>query len=194
MFMVGSDSPGIRYHPLNTLSWDRQCEIIFDRVRVTEDQILGRVGEAGDVLERLLEQAVVAKCVEMLGGVHKAFEMTVAYAKERKQFNRPIGSFQAIPHHCANMAIDVDSACFITYQAVRKLSEGLSAGMEASMAKAWISEASRRVTRLGHQIHGAISFTDEHDMHLYYRNAKAGETAFGDADYHLEKIAQYLGM
>jgi alkylation response protein AidB-like acyl-CoA dehydrogenase len=130
----------------------------------------------------------------MVGGLQTTFDMTVAYAKERKQFGRPIGTFQAIQHHCANMVIDVDGARFITYQAAWRISEGLPASMDAAMAKAWTSEASKRVTQLGHQIHGAISFCDEHDMHLFYRKAKAGAVAFGDRDLHLEKVAQQLGL
>ena len=151
-------------------------------------------GQAGDVLDNLQERAAVAKCAEMVGGLKATFDMTVAYAKEREQFGRAIGSFQAVQHHCANMVVDVDGARFITYQAAWRIAEGLPAGMESAMAKAWTSEASHRVTRFGHQIHGAVSFCDEHDMHLYYRKAKAGEVAFGDGDYHLEKVAQQLGL
>jgi len=146
------------------------------------------------LLAGLQEKAAVAKCAEMVGGLQTTFDMTVAYAKERKQFGKPIGSFQAVQHHCANMVIDVDGARFITYQAAWRIAEGLPAGMEASMAKAWTSEASRRVTVLGHQIHGAISFCEEHDMHLFYRKAKAGAVAFGDGDHHLEKVARQLGL
>jgi alkylation response protein AidB-like acyl-CoA dehydrogenase len=120
--------------------------------------------------------------------------MTVAYAKERKQFGRPIGCFQAVQHHCADMVVDVDGSRFITYQAAWKIAGGLPSSMEAAMAKAWTSAASRRVTSLAHQIHGAISFTEEVDVHLYYRRAKAGEIAFGDADYHLEKVARQLDL
>jgi len=120
--------------------------------------------------------------------------MTVKYAKDRKQFGRPIGSFQAVQHHCANMVVDVDGSRFMTYQAAWKISEGLPASREAAMAKAWTSEASRRVTSLAHQIHGAISFTEEYDVHLFYRRAKAGELAFGDTEYYLERVAQELGL
>ncbi len=194
LFLVDPQNPNIKSTKLETLSWDKQYEVIFDNVCVSADSIIGEVGEANDILNHLLDYAAVAKSAEMLGGIQKAFKMSVAYAKERKQFDKPIGSFQAIQHHCANMLIDVDGARFIIYQAARKLAAGEPAGMESAMAKAWVSDASYRVTRLGHQIHSAISFTDEHDMHLYYRNAKTGEIAFGNSDYHLERIAQHLGM
>jgi 3-oxocholest-4-en-26-oyl-CoA dehydrogenase beta subunit len=146
------------------------------------------------VLERLMEIAAVAKCAEMVGGMQAAFERSVAYAKERRQFGKPIGSFQAVQHHCANMVVDVDGARFLTYQAAWKIAENMPAAVEASMAKAWTSEAARKVTTLAHQIHGAISFCEEHDIHLYYRKAKAGETAFGDGNFHLARLAVELGL
>ena len=113
---------------------------------------------------------------------------------QRTQFGRPIGSFQAIQHHCANMATDVEGSKFITYQAAWRLSEGLPADREVAMAKAWVSDAYRRVCALGHQSHGAIGFTKEHNMQLYSRRAKASEIMFGDTDFHLENVANIIGL
>ncbi|MGD8522275.1 MAG: acyl-CoA dehydrogenase family protein [Desulfobacterales bacterium] len=194
LFLVDTQSSGINCSPFNTLGYDKQSEVIFDNVKIPKDSVLGNAGQAGDILERLQELAAVAKCAELVGCLQTAFDMTVAYAKERKQFGRPIGCFQAVQHHCADMVVDVDGSRFITYQAAWKIEEGLPCSMEASMAKAWASAASRRVTSLAHQIHGAIAFTEEVDVHLYYRRAKAGEIAFGDADYHLERVARQLGL
>ncbi len=194
LFLVDAKCPGIKCSVAETLGYERQCELTFDQVRVPKTNVLGEVGQAYEVLERLQEQAAVAKCAELVGCIQTAFDMTVKYAKDRKQFGRPIGSFQAVQHHCANMVVDVDGSRFMTYQAAWKISEGLAAGREAAMAKAWTSDASRRVTSLAHQIHGAISFTEEYDVHLFYRRAKAGEVAFGDTEYHLEKVAQGLGL
>lgn len=194
LFLVDTQSPGVKCSPLNTLGYDKQSAVIFDNVRISNDRVLGKAGRAEDVLERLQELAAVAKCAELVGCIQTAFDMTVVYAKERKQFGRPIGCFQAVQHHCADMVVDVDGSRFITYQAAWKITEGLPCSMEAAMAKAWTSGASRRVTSLAHQIHGAIAFTEEADMHLYYRRAKAGEISFGDAEYHLEKVAQQLNL
>jgi len=194
LFLVDGDSPGIRIKPFKTLGYEKQCEVVFDSVRVKKGDVLGAPAEAGQIILTIEERAAVAKCAEMVGALQSSFSMTVTYAKEREQFGRPIGSFQAVQHHLANMAVDVDSSRFITYQAAWKISEGLPAGMEAAMAKAFTSEAAGRVTRLGHQVHGAISFCDEHDMHLYYRKAKAASLAFGDAEYYLEKVADNLGL
>ena len=194
LFLIDAKSPGIKCSSPRTLGYDRQCEITFKKVRVPENNVIGEVGRAYEILESLQEQAAVAKCAELVGCIQTAFDMTVRYAKDRKQFGRPIGSFQAVQHHCANMVVDVDGSRFMTYRAAWKISEGLPAGTETAMAKAWTSDASRRVTSMAHQIHGAISFTEEYDVHLFYRRAKAGEVAFGDAEYHLERVAQELGL
>jgi len=194
LFLVDTNIPGVESRLMHTLAYDRQCEVNFNRVRVPRDAVLGEVNRAGVVLEPLRQTAVVAKCAELVGCIQTAFDMTVAYAGQRKQFGRPIGSFQAVQHHCANMAVDVDGSRFLTYQAAWRISQGFAAGQAAAMAKAWTSAAARRVTSLAHQIHGAIAFTEEYDVHLYYRRAKAGEVAWGDAAYHLEQVARNLGL
>lgn len=135
-----------------------------------------------------------ATCAEMVGGAQAVLDMTVAYAKEREQFGKPIGAFQAVQHHCANMAIDVLSARFIAYEAIWRLGQGQGAAAEVSVAKSWVSEAYERVCALGHQVHGAIGFTAEHDLHHYTRHAMSTALAFGDADTHLNRLATHLGI
>jgi alkylation response protein AidB-like acyl-CoA dehydrogenase len=130
----------------------------------------------------------VAKCAELTGIAQQVLEIAVNYAKEREQFGRPIGSFQAIQHHCANMLIDVDGSKFITYKAAWMLSQGIPCCIEIAAAKGWANEACRRVTALGHQVFGGVGVIIEHDMPLYYTRAKAAELAFGDAEFHREVI------
>ena len=156
--------------------------------------MLGKANEGWATIEKVLQWGAIGKCAEMSGGGQSVLDMTVEYAKQRTQFGRPIGSFQAIQHHCANMATDVEGSKFITYQAAWRLSEGLPAEREVAMAKAWVSEAYRRVCALGHQSHGAIGFTKEHNMQLYSRRAKAAEIMFGDSNFHLEKVAKKIGL
>ena len=194
LFLVDGKSPGITTTLLKTIAGDKQCEVTFDNVRVPQKNMLGERDKGWPVVAKILQKATVAKCAEMVGGAQAALDMSVAYAKERIQFGRPIGSFQAIQHHCANMVTDVDGSRFITYQAAWKVSEGLPAVMEVSMAKAWVSEAYRRVTQLGHQIHGGIGFCMDHDMPLYFKRAKAAEPTFGSADWHREIVARELGL
>jgi alkylation response protein AidB-like acyl-CoA dehydrogenase len=194
VFLVDTKSPGVKCTLLKTLARDKQCEIIFDNVTVPKKNILGKPGQGWPIVEGAIQKATVAKCAEMVGGAQAALEMAVRYAKERVQFGRPIGSFQAIQHYCANMVTDVDGSRFITYKAAWEVSEGLPATMDVAIAKAWTSEAYGRVTLLAHQIFGAIGFTMDHDIHLYYRRAKAGEIMFGDGDFQRAIVASELGL
>jgi alkylation response protein AidB-like acyl-CoA dehydrogenase len=146
------------------------------------------------MVKRIMEWAALAKSAEMVGGNQQVMEMTLDYAKERVQFGRPIGSFQVIQHYLADMSIDVDSSRVSLYKAAWMLSEGLPCTHEISVIKGWISEAYKRVATRAHQIHGAIGFTKEYDLELYFRRAKAGELFFGDADLHREVVAQQLGL
>ncbi|MCX5998693.1 MAG: acyl-CoA/acyl-ACP dehydrogenase [Chloroflexi bacterium] len=191
-FVVKRGSPGLKCELLSSLAKDKQCEVVFNAVRVAAKDVLGKADQGWDVVQRNLRSAAVAKSIEMVGGAQQVLEMTVSYAKERVQFDRPIGSFQAIQHHCANMAIAVDGARYLAYQAAWKLAEGLPCDMEVAAAKAWTSDAYRLVAALGHQVHGAIGFTLDHDMQLYSRRAKAAEVAFGDGDFHREALARIV--
>jgi alkylation response protein AidB-like acyl-CoA dehydrogenase len=194
IFLVDTTSPGVKCTLLKTLARDKQCEVVFDNVTVSEKNIVGERDEGWPIVKDILQKATVAKCAEMVGGAQAALDMAVNYAKERVQFGRPIGSFQAIQHYCANMATDVSGSRFITYKAAWKVSEGLPADLDVAIAKAWGSEAYGRVTLSAHQIFGAIGFTMDHDIHLYYRQAKAGEVIFGDADFHRAVVARELGL
>jgi len=194
LFIVARQTPGIAQSLLETIASDRQSEVVFDDVVVPASSLLGDLNGGWATMEKVLQWGAVGKCAEMLGGAQQVLDMTVEYAKQRAQFGRPIGSFQAVQHHCANMATDVDASRHITYQAAWRLAEGLPAQREVAMAKAWVSDAYRRVCALGHQCHGAIGFTKEHRMQLYSRRAKAAELQFGDADLHLETVARAIGL
>ena len=194
IFLADTKNPRINYTVLKTLAGDKLCEVVFDQMPVPRANILGRLNQGWSAVQKIIEQAAVAKCCEMVGNIQRVLEMTVDYAKERKQFDRPIGSFQIIQHYCADIATDVDGARFSTYQAAWMLSEGLPCTKEMAMAKSWIGEASQRVIALAHQIHGAIGVTMEHDLHFHTRRAKAGELAFGDANFYREIVASEMGL
>jgi alkylation response protein AidB-like acyl-CoA dehydrogenase len=194
LFLVDAKSPGVKCTLLKTLARDKQCEVVFDNVTVSEKSIVGERDGGWPIVKDVLQKATVAKCAEMVGGTQAALDMAVNYAKERVQFGRPIGSFQAIQHYCANMATDVSGSRFVTYKAAWKVSEGLTAALDVAIAKAWASEAYGRVTLSAHQIFGAIGFTMDHDIHLYYRQAKAAEIIFGDADFQRAIVARELGL
>lgn len=194
IFLVDAKSPGIKYTVLKTMAGDKLCEVVFDKVPVPRANILGRLSQGWSTVQKIIERAAVGKCCELTGNIQRVLEMTVDYAKERKQFDRPIGSFQVIQHYCADMATDVDAARFSTYQAAWMLSEGLPCTKEVAVAKAWVGEASKRVFALAHQIHGAIGVTIEHDLHYYTKRAKAAELSFGDADFYREVLAKEMGF
>jgi alkylation response protein AidB-like acyl-CoA dehydrogenase len=194
IFLVDARSPRIKYTVLKTIGGDKLCEVVFDHTAVPEANILGRLNLGWNPVHKVIQRAAVGECCEMVGNIQRVLEMTVDYAKERKQFDRPIGSFQVIQHYCADMATDVDSARFSTYQAAWMLSEGLSCTKEVAVAKAWVGQACQRVFALAHQIHGAIGVTIEHDLHYYTRRAKAAELAFGDADFYREVVAREMGL
>lgn len=194
LFLVDGRSQSIICTPLQAIAGDKQYEVAFNQVKVPSNSLLGRLHKGWPYVEKVLQVAAVAKCAEMIGGAKQVLEMTISYAKERVQFERHIGSFQAIQHHCANMVVGLDGARLITYQAAWMLSQGLSCTREVSMAKAWVSDVYRRITALGHQVHAGVGFIVDHDMPLYFRRAKGAEVAFGDAVFHREVVAQELGL
>ncbi|MFP3898176.1 MAG: acyl-CoA dehydrogenase family protein [Dehalococcoidia bacterium] len=194
VLVANARSPHISHKLLKSIGGDKLCEVVFDRLPVPEADVLGGRAQDYSVVQEIVQRAAVAKCCESVGNIQRVLEMTVDYAKERKQFGRPIGSFQAIQHYCVDMATDVDGARFSTYQAAWMLSQGLSCTREAAIAKAWTGEASRRVMNLAHQIHGAIGVSMEHDLHFHTRRAKAAELAFGDADFYRQAVAREMGL
>ena len=194
LFIIEAKSKGIVCNPLKTLAGDKQFEMVFNEVRVSEEHILGGLHSGGAIVENVLRRATVAKCAEMVGGAQQVLEMSVAYAKEREQFGHPIGFFQAVQHHCANMKIAVDTSKFLTYQAAWMLSKDLKCNKEVAIAKAWVSNAYRQVTTLGHQVHAGYGLVTEHDLPLYSRRARAAEMLLGDADFHIDIVARELGL
>lgn len=189
LLLVKNEKPGVTCTVMPTLAKDKQCEVVFNNA---VGQALGKPDHGWAEVARIVQRAAVAKSVEMVGGAQQVLEMSVAYAKERVQFDKPIASFQAIQHHCANMALSVDTARLLAYEAACKITDGEPCESEAAMSKAWASDAYQKVALLGHQVHGAIGFTLDHDMQLYSRRAKAAEVALGDADYQRELLAQQL--
>ncbi len=194
LFILPANTPGVSQTLLKTIASDRQSEVTFEGAHVPRSALLGELNGGWPTIARVIQWGAVGKCAEMVGNGQKVLDMTVDFVKQRIQFGRPIGSFQAIQHHCANMATDVEGSRYITNQAAWRLSEGLPADSEVAMAKAWVSDAVRRVCATGHQCHGAIGFTKEHSMQLYSRRAKAAELAFGDSREHLEGVAEAIGL
>lgn len=181
------EASDVTLQPLGTVGPGRPCHIELNGVRA--EDALGR-----DAADAVSLYGAAATCAEMVGAAQRVLDMTVRYATEREQFGRAIGSFQAVQHHCANMAIDVLGSRFMAYEAIWLLSVNREAAQEVAMAKAWVSEAYERVCALGHQVHGAIGFTEEHDLRLFSEHAMAASLSFGDADLHFDNLANDLHL
>ncbi|RJR18551.1 MAG: acyl-CoA dehydrogenase [Desulfobacteraceae bacterium] len=194
LFIVDAGSKGLNLRPLKTMAGDKQFEVSFNDVRVSKGALLGRLDRGSDLLDSILRKAVVCKCAEMLGGAQKVLEMASGYAKEREQFGKPIGSFQAVQHHCANMLIDIEGSRYLIYKVAWLLSQGIPAVMETAACKSWVSEAFKKVVSLGHQVQGATAYMIEHDMPLYSRRARIAEMSLGDGRYHRTVVASQLGL
>lgn len=196
LFLLPRDTSGLRVTLLPTMDQTRKlCEVTCADVTVGADALLGAAGAGWAPLGRVLDRATVALCAEMCGGAQKVLDMTVEYAKIRQAFGRPIGSYQGVKHRAADMLVDVENGKSITYYAAWALDEGApEAPLAVSMAKAYVSDAYRRVAAAGIQLHGGIGFTWEHDLHLYFKRAKGSEFTFGDATHHRERVAQLVNL
>ena len=193
LFWCSSDAEGLTRTALSTMDQTRkQARLDFDNTPVT---LIGAEGGGWPVLERVLDLAAVALAAEQVGGAQMCLDMSVQYAKDRVQFGRPIGSFQAIKHKCADMLLEVESAKSAAYYAgwcASELNDELPS--VASLAKAYCSEAYFHASAENIQIHGGIGFTWEHPAHLYFKRAKSSELLFGDPTYHRELLAQRIGI
>jgi len=196
LFAIESSRAGVSVTPLTTMDQTRKLsEVKFAGVKATSADVVGEVGNGWKTLAAIIDRGKVMLAAEMMGGAQKVLDMTVEYAKVRTQFGRPIGSFQAVQHKCANMMIDVESAKSAVYYAAWAVSNGVAeAPLAAALAKAAASDAFRRVSADGIQVHGGIGFTWEHDMHLYFKRAKSSEFTFGDATYNRELVAQGINL
>jgi alkylation response protein AidB-like acyl-CoA dehydrogenase len=193
LFRVASDSEGLTRVPLATMDQTRtQAELHLDGVTAT---LIGAEGGAGPVLDRVLDVAAVALAAEQVGGAARCLEMAVDHAKERVQFGRPIGSFQAVKHLCADLLLLVESARSAAYYAAWAVAEeSPELPMVASLAKAYCSDAYVAVAAENIQIHGGIGFTWEHPAHLYFKRATSSAVLFGDPTHHRDRIALTLGI
>ena len=192
-FLVDAKSQGIESVPVSTFSIEKYNKVILSGVRVPEENILGEPGMGEVILEKLMPVLLMSRCMEMVGGSQKTLDITLQYVKDRKQFGKPLGSFQAIQHQCAEMAIDVETSKFITYKAAWKLSQKKDCKKEVSMAKAWSADAYRKVTAFAMQAHGAMGFTEECNLHFYYKQAKSMQLMYGSGAYHRNIVADEMG-
>ncbi len=187
VYVVDAKAASVTVTPMAGMDWTRKLYVVSFHDTVA--QPLKRPEE----LDRGLAIATTALVAEMVGGMQRTLDITVEYAKTRKQFGKPIGAFQAVQHQCADMYLETESARSAAYYAAWALQEGApDAATATSIAKLYASDAARSVGNRGIQIHGGMGFTWENDLHLYYRRAKASETVLGDAMFHRERLARMV--
>jgi alkylation response protein AidB-like acyl-CoA dehydrogenase len=191
-FLVNPAQSGVTIKQQYTFGKDRQAEVTFTEVELGPDNVLGVPGQAKQGLELAIKKATALQTMEMVGGMKKVVQMTVDYVSQRKQFGVPIGSFQAVQHHLANLATYRDGSELAAYQAVSLLADGLEASREVSIAKAYASESYKNITVMAHQLWGGMGYATESDLFLWSNRAKATELSFGTRDYHLSQLMKYI--
>jgi len=196
LLLVPKETRGVEVKLLPTMDQTHKlCEVSFKDASVPADALMGVKGQGWPALARVVERATVALCAEMCGGAQRVLDMTTDYAKIRVAFGKPIGTYQGVKHKAADMLVDVENAKSLTYYAAWAVDENApEAALAASMAKAYVTDAYRKVAGAGIQLHGGIGFTWEHDLHLYFKRAKSSEFTFGDATYHRERVAQLINL
>ncbi len=194
LFIVESTTPGISCEVMPTTAQDKLCEVRLENVTVPRKNVLGKIDEGWPIVEMMLRKGAIAKCAESIGAIQTCVDMTVAYAKERVQYERPVGAFQALQHIMADMWTAMETSRYLVYEAAWMESNGLPCAKEASMAKAYVNEVYRNVSKWAVRLHGAIATSNDHDIPLYYRRSKAADTAFGSTDFHREIVARQIGL
>ena len=193
LFAVSGSAAGLRRVPLAALDQTRKlarCE--FSAVAA---RLIGAPGDGAAILAKVLDIAAIALAAEQLGGAQRALDMAVEYAKIRHQFGRPIGSFQAIKHRCADLLLEVESLrSAVIYAGAAVAEDSPEVPTLAALVKALASDTYFHVAADNIQIHGGIGFTWEHDAHLYFKRAKASELFLGDSNYHRERLASRIGV
>ncbi len=190
--IVPSDATGVTKRRMPAAGGEALWEVTFAGVEVNAGTIVGEVGGAWPAAARLLLRGAAFKSAELVGIGQAALDLTIDYAKVRIQFGKPIGSFQSVQHHCAEMYRDLEVSRLLSWQAADSLGAGLVGEREVAMAKAKAGQCIPALTRTAHQIHGAIAYYRDYPLELYYHRALAAQAAYGDTAYHRRALARLL--
>ncbi len=194
LFLTKAKAQGVECTPLKTIPHEKQFAVTYADSPLRAEDMIGSAGKGAEYVNKILPKLIALKCGEMIGGLSKVVDMTVEYVKQRVQFGRPLGALQVVHHYCADMTTLLDTARLVAYQAASLISAGAPSAKEVAMAKAWCSDSYKKATQIAHQLHGGIGFTEEHDLHLYYKQAKSSELDFGDSWVHRQKVADAMGV
>ncbi|MDY6881162.1 MAG: acyl-CoA dehydrogenase family protein [Desulfatiglans sp.] len=196
LFLVPKEADGMRVTPLKTIDGRNACILEFNDVTVPAESIIGEPDSGFQILSNSINKATAGVCAEMIGGMQACLDLTVEYISERMQFNKPIGSFQALQHKAADMFIQKELATSATYYAIASVVEGVEdqdMGLAVSVAKAKCSSSYMDITKTAIQLFGAIGFTSEADVGFFLKRALATKVLFGDVDYHLNRYSVLKG-
>ena len=194
LFLLETQRAGVAVALMETIAGEKPCEVSFAGVETRADDLLGTAGQGWDLLHPALQAGALARTAEMVGCAQHILELCVEHAKARKQFGRPLGSFQAVQHSCADLLRNVEGARYLLYRAAWKMQESREATADVAMAKAYAGQACQAVARRAHQLLGAISFCEEHPLHLFHKRILAAALDFGDPTHHLETVATAIGL
>jgi alkylation response protein AidB-like acyl-CoA dehydrogenase len=194
LFLVDTKTRGVHCEVIPTIGADKLCEVRFENVAVPKKNMVGKLDSGWPIVQMMVRKGAIAKCAESIGAMQTCIEMTVAYSKERVQYERPIGAFQALQHIMANMWTSMQTGRYLVYQAAWMESEGQPCAKEASLAKAYINEVYKDVAQWAIRLHGGIATSYDHDIPLYYRRSLAAGTSFGGTDLHRELVAREIGL
>jgi alkylation response protein AidB-like acyl-CoA dehydrogenase len=194
LFAVPASAAGVSRHLLPTIDMTRRlCDVTFDEVALPVDARVGRAGDERALVSWLIDRAAAALAADSVGGAERVLEMSVDYAKARVQFGRPIGTFQAIKHKCADMLLLVEASRVAAEEAAaRSPDRPGEPSPAAAIAKSYACDAYAKVAGDSIQLHGGIGFTWEHDIHLFFKRAKLNQALFGDSSWHLARLADLL--
>jgi len=192
LFLVDTNSPGISATSLTTLAKDKQSKVYFDQVHVPSANLIGELNQGWAIARDMLDLGTALICAQMVGATRKDAEMAIEYAKNRVAFGRPIGSFQSIQHLCADMILWVDGGQLLTYEALWRMDQELSASIEVSQAKSFCNDKCVAACRTSQTIHGGMGFMMEFDLHLWYRRVTAWSMRLGTSFEHRSRISRGL--
>ncbi|MCU0821732.1 MAG: acyl-CoA/acyl-ACP dehydrogenase [Spirochaetes bacterium] len=191
-FMVDAKSPGITMTVIPTQAKDNRCEVVFNNVKVPKTNVLGKVDNGYDVVDYIVQNAAALKSAEMAGGAQYVLDITTQYCKERIQFDKPLGAFQAIQHKLADILIDIDGLKFLVWESSWQISENCAAPRIVSMTKLKANSVYQQTCIDCMIAQGAMGFTNEMDIGLYHLRTKMNEFECGGSDFHKERITKDL--
>jgi len=194
LFIVDAKSPGVHFEVMPTIAMDKLCEVKLENVLVPKEGMLGELNKGWPLIISTLEKGALIKSAESVGAMQACVDMTVEYSKERVQYDRPIGSYQALQHIMVDMWIAMETSRYLLYKSAWAASEGLPCSKEASATKAYVNEAYKHVSKWAIRLHGGIGTSREHDISLYYRRARSSDPSFGGTDFHREIVAEKIGL